>query len=157
MSIWKRYICIFLSTLSLRRATPHTGCPRPVVDISIHALLAESDTWLVASYATGQIFLSTLSLRRATDRGVTLPPHEQISIHALLAESDFVVVALRHIHGVISIHALLAESDHPLYISVCPYSKFLSTLSLRRATRYLLQKAMSVFISIHALLAESDA
>ena len=59
----------FLSTLSLRRATdravlhlraqkhfyprspcgerlPHPGSPRPVVDISIHALLAESDLFL---------------------------------------------------------------------------------------------------------------
>ena len=56
----------FLSTLSLRRATALRHVHRIKAHISIHALLAESDAWPVASYATGQIFLSTLSLRRAT-------------------------------------------------------------------------------------------
>ena len=56
----------------------------------------------------------------------------------------------------ISIHALLAESDNPIPHQDYLQNQFLSTLSLRRAT-----KAMSVFkwdlpISIHALLAESD-
>ena len=59
-------LIIFLSTLSLRRATYWfgvlvVGCP-----ISIHALLAESDGgFAVGSWPHG-IFLSTLSLRRAT-------------------------------------------------------------------------------------------
>ena len=78
---------IFLSTLSLRRATPAPVPCRPDADISIHALLAESDSghgnWCRVPY---------------------------ISIHALLAESDqpgnIVDAAIR-----ISIHALLAESD----------------------------------------------
>ena len=80
---------IFLSTLSLRRATNgHETTPYRVV-ISIHALLAESDILTeINKMATGQIsihallaesdqppmtvpprpktFLSTLSLRRAT-------------------------------------------------------------------------------------------
>ena len=56
----------------------------------------------------------------------------------------------------ISIHALLAESDQQSRGSYIRTEKFLSTLSLRRATvqhrlRLVLQK-----ISIHALLAESD-
>ena len=34
---------LFLSTLSLRRATPRAGIVGPVTIISIHALLAESD------------------------------------------------------------------------------------------------------------------
>ena len=57
---------VFLSTLSLRRATKSRfkDCPR--IDISIHALLAESDFNVpFARFAIG-IFLSTLSLRRAT-------------------------------------------------------------------------------------------
>ena len=56
---------IFLSTLSLRRATFKRWCVRNYVDISIHALLAESDSW----------------------RGA-FAPRNNISIHALLAESD---------------------------------------------------------------------
>ena len=56
--------------------------------ISIHALLAESDT----SYG-----------QEASN--------QTISIHALLAESDVTVLGIQHRVG-ISIHALLAESDH---------------------------------------------
>ena len=102
-----------------------------------------------------------------------------ISIHALLAESD-------HSAGcncrnarpdfyprspcgerptksgpgansrTISIHALLAESDTLL---LCPFLyllKFLSTLSLRRATAVIRRAVWAYYISIHALLAESD-
>ena len=81
--------------------------------------------------------------------------------------------------AVISIHALLAESDvaslrffwrrfryfYPrspcgerriTTTTICIVSKFLSTLSLRRATGFQLAHADAVTISIHALLAESD-
>ena len=105
---------IFLSTLSLRRATLEiisiVDC-RP--DISIHALLAESDplrffrdffnqrflstlslrraTTNVAQWAVQLGFLSTLSLRRATtDQPPNFPCVQIISIHALLAESDLI-------------------------------------------------------------------
>ena len=57
---------VFLSTLSLRRATVKAPCMQVIFDISIHALLAESDP-----------------LKNA----ITAVP-QQISIHALLAESD---------------------------------------------------------------------
>ena len=85
-------IAAFLSTLSLRRATLHPLCvgfmpayfyPRspcgerpqtsittPVVySISIHALLAESDSSADEFMRFNAIFLSTLSLRRATAAG----------------------------------------------------------------------------------------
>ena len=78
---------LFLSTLSLRRATNSAYGALDGASISIHALLAESDELVKA------------------DTGEHL-----ISIHALLAESD----ALHHSQFfgfVISIHALLAESD----------------------------------------------
>ena len=79
------------------------------------------------------LFLSTLSLRRATANAVDqiLPGH--ISIHALLAESDVQVVIIV-MHTLISIHALLAESDPPYNLMIHHAKKFLSTLSLRRAT-----------------------
>ena len=79
--------CLFLSTLSLRRATPHHAGRGCNAEISIHALLAESD--------------------RNDTSG---PAGRCISIHALLAESDRVGVRDSHVR-VISIHALLAESD----------------------------------------------
>ncbi len=80
--------------------------------ISIHALLAESDVFV---------------LRKIT---ITV----DISIHALLAESD----ANDAINGCnsdfISIHALLAESDGGGLLNCFVKILFLSTLSLRRAT-----------------------
>ena len=147
------------------------------------------------------IFLSTLSLRRATDDMIFEEQTQQISIHALLAESDPSFCALPSKAG-ISIHALLAESDAPnrrpyhcnrnfyprspcgerlrLFFIIFNLFRFLSTLSLRRATAS--QGAIAGYqmnfyprspcgerhlatwkpdyicrISIHALLAESDA
>ena len=58
-----------------------------------------------------------------------------ISIHALLAESDGVHYDNYNLHCVISIHALLAESDCHRTIPAATTSRFLSTLSLRRATQ----------------------
>ena len=81
-------VLIFLSTLSLRRATHYDNYNLHCVDISIHALLAESDDTskdiiktarnfyprspcgerqdTVSAPNRPQEFLSTLSLRRAT-------------------------------------------------------------------------------------------
>ena len=56
----------FLSTLSLRRATRFRSVKHTEIDISIHALLAESDDDLDPSSTRRLTFLSTLSLRRAT-------------------------------------------------------------------------------------------
>ena len=101
---------LFLSTLSLRRATRQRGLAGGALPISIHALLAESDS--NTGFVTAPIarFLSTLSLRRATQsrrRGNTI---RSISIHALLAESDIILCNVDQLFD-ISIHALLAESD----------------------------------------------
>ena len=150
-----------------------------VCGISIHALLAESDNVVVHSAHPHKSFLSTLSLRRATVMPFfcdfpaqflsTLSLRRatsyfilkiksiKISIHALLAESDCFSVPY-WFKVTISIHALLAESDIAFlfYNSIC--HKFLSTLSLRRATRMNWLRIAGVEdISIHALLAESDA
>ena len=57
---------IFLSTLSLRRATTSEVSERVPLAISIHALLAESDLQLKPPVQAHRQFLSTLSLRRAT-------------------------------------------------------------------------------------------
>ena len=192
----------FLSTLSLRRATgrffiymllfqyfyPRSPCGERrrgaancYLDniISIHALLAESDNLRVVDGSKSSI----------------------ISIHALLAESDgkFIVYQWCNcnfyprspcgerlsIHTAparshkISIHALLAESDYPKGFRWQNQRQFLSTLSLRRATKFVnlrvvdgsflstlsLRRATDFGasrpknsrISIHALLAESDS
>ena len=129
---------LFLSTLSLRRATSSGMSFSVVRYISIHALLAESDRQSTQKamnmpnfyprspcgerlnahlyYHSRGLFLSTLSLRRATLANARNSPSNQISIHALLAESD-ISCSLRYwSRANISIHALLAESDsHPTH------------------------------------------
>ena len=103
----------------------------------------------------------------------------EISIHALLAESDYTAI-VKHLLLKISIHALLAESDLLILPGRFTRSAFLSTLSLRRATRTPASRLLRqsnfyprspcgerlkeveklsrvTVISIHALLAESDS
>ena len=105
-----------------------------------------------------RLFLSTLSLRRATQQKsgdgktnvnfyprspcgerqgtqLTVADVYKISIHALLAESDPAPVA-RGPDAHISIHALLAESDATEAATTANEALFLSTLSLRRATKH---------------------
>ena len=124
--------------------------------ISIHALLAESDTIFAVRPYDAPIFLSTLSLRRATGTQLTVADVYKISIHALLAESDDTgkeswpsrsnfyprspcgerqqLPKIGKCACTISIHALLAESDRGLTLLY-----------------------IDCRISIHALLAESDS
>ena len=124
--------------------------------ISIHALLAESDFDHGIALIPHQQFLSTLSLRRATAVCNQLLFDTLISIHALLAESDRLKMLSRQCPSRISIHALLAESDRQTRNCSRLSQPFLSTLSLRRATRSAGPLQAGYTISIHALLAESD-
>ena len=168
----------FLSTLSLRRATRKTQRPYVKDSISIHALLAESDTTGCPTDTSLKAFLSTLSLRRATSLFCPLPyPYryfyprspcgERLTVWPVaLAQLSFLsTLSLRRAtypsascrpRAAISIHALLAESDNPSrgifgaarhfyprspcgerqnnVLSTFDGIKFLSTLSLRRAT-----------------------
>ena len=170
---------IFLSTLSLRRAT------FPIVPAELITL----------------VFLSTLSLRRATracaiacmvfndfyprspcgerPRRSPLPScAEYFYPRSPCGERRLVGMGRMNNH-IISIHALLAESDLGNVVVGSRMSRFLSTLSLRRATPidvpqyqiledfyprspcgerliYCHLLCTSYSISIHALLAESD-
>ena len=131
--VYMRTVSLFLSTLSLRRATRAANCQQRNHQISIHALLAESDPLLMFWLFRLSRFLSTLSLRRATQCRRPRPRPRFISIHALLAESDRVLQKRCH-EFLISIHALLAESDSKPRALKSRRMVFLSTLSLRRAT-----------------------
>ena len=146
----------FLSTLSLRRATdlvadngdkaydfyPRSPCgerPRTLpalplpIEISIHALLAESDQTRICSTFRLNHFYPRSPCGERPPCKKTYPCGSLISIHALLAESDASRASRQQPAG-ISIHALLAESDK------------------RRHKKHLISQV----ISIHALLAESD-
>ena len=103
--------CVFLSTLSLRRAT------------NLSMLYNAVKSYFYPRSPCGE---RPLTPARMSSR---LP----ISIHALLAESDN--SSYGALDGAsISIHALLAESDWQAGAMQLPTAPFLSTLSLRRAT-----------------------
>ena len=80
---------IFLSTLSLRRATSNEGGKD-----------ADNGNFYPRS-PCGERLKEVEKLSRVT----------VISIHALLAESDYSSRIIMSVLGLISIHALLAESD----------------------------------------------
>ena len=146
---------LFLSTLSLRRATCQYPRLFPLRSISIHALLAESDG---GDAAAGDC--------------------TAISIHALLAESDATAAVLTlEINQFLSTLSLrratgAATNTRARHLNFYPRSPcgerrnnsnnelvctvFLSTLSLRRATCNNCIFCFCHKISIHALLAESD-
>ena len=155
----KRLEAIFLSTLSLRRATHNHWCSwsqschfyprspcgeRPV----LHQSRKQTQRNFYPRSPCGERLL-----RRSASYN-----YHSISIHALLAESDThpIDVPVRIVE--ISIHALLAESDDITPAGkVRPWASFLSTLSLRRATVMPFLAVLQTYISIHALLAESDS
>ena len=101
---------LFLSTLSLRRATARRASRQQPAGISIHALLAESDFW--NSYPTPQrwLFLSTLSLRRAT-KHLENRAQDLAFLSTLSLRRATIFGHYEYITAAISIHALLAESD----------------------------------------------
>ena len=125
---------IFLSTLSLRRATCAIPGVRRTVPISIHALLAESDLASLRPRSTATRFLSTLSLRRATIFN-TLQIIVDGYFYPRSPCGERLAIAVGFLDDLtISIHALLAESDFLLLVIRWLIHRFLSTLSLRRAT-----------------------
>ena len=102
---------VFLSTLSLRRATTWDVFLQKLNFISIHALLAESDRVKKALLLHLALFLSTLSLRRATpvgdeNRRILFDFYPRSPCGERLSKQRIQAQAL-----MISIHALLAESD----------------------------------------------
>ena len=147
---------IFLSTLSLRRATRGISSGSAETANFYPRSPCGERREPTAFRTPHQRFLSTLSLRRATKCLRALVFTKPISIHALLAESDLTSVVnstgtmdfyprspcgerlklftKRFRDTLISIHALLAESDSMRIDMDNNFGGFLSTLSLRRAT-----------------------
>ena len=127
----------------------------PGIQISIHALLAESDCSSPLMWPWSPLFLSTLSLRRATLATGYIPVSKGISIHALLAESDSHSNSACVTPWNFYPRSPCGERRWPA-TGAGQLAVFLSTLSLRRATANVGSYAAQIVISIHALLAESD-
>ena len=130
----------------------------PIVEvISIHALLAESDPQWHSRCRRFSDFYPRSPCGERLERRRCYLRRLQISIHALLAESDLNGFRKVVYWSKISIHALLAESDIQPMSGCTATRRFLSTLSLRRATLPSAPARQRCHdISIHALLAESD-
>ena len=103
----------FLSTLSLRRATLEPSSTRRLTNISIHALLAESDREREPALSQSSEFLSTLSLRRAT----------------LFGALCWLIIKI--FLSTLSLRRATSGNNSNMLCNV----EFLSTLSLRRATK----------------------
>ena len=79
-----------------------------------------------------------------------------ISIHALLAESDIVILRKKDTPSQFLSTLSLRRATRQFPCQSPEKSEFLSTLSLRRATSGRPETRQPCAISIHALLAESD-
>ena len=80
---------LFLSTLSLRRATARPICGKRSINISIHALLAESDHLTRTATQSPPYFYPRSPCGERQPQYHDWQPAPKISIHALLAESDW--------------------------------------------------------------------
>ena len=150
-------LVIFLSTLSLRRATANwfdlwgwaeyfyprspcgerPGCQRPyghpTTDFYPRSPCGERHQEWSGSQQPRDFYPRSPCGERQPEKSESLTTY-LISIHALLAESDVFLLRKITITVDISIHALLAESDIFLVLPGYKSFRFLSTLSLRRAT-----------------------
>ena len=161
----------------MRRATAAEHRLLALNSISIHALLAESDLIHITQYSMCKISIHALLAEsdkpdkkagsQEKDFYPRSPCGERPFFYSLTACRQYFYprspCGERHQgqkvqdqEGHISIHALLAESDCARGPLRAKGPKFLSTLSLRRATKMKLLSQMTTDISIHALLAESD-
>ena len=166
------------SMLSLRRATLFNGCfplvmghfyPRSPCGerlkcaryantrcvISIHALLAESDWRTPSAYSRTTYFYPRSPCGERLPQLGIIQPVADISIHALLAESDRTGRSCSTCHPHFYPRSPCGERRCMMVRSLVTVA-FLSTLSLRRATRKTQRPYVKDSISIHALLAESD-
>ena len=127
------FICIFLSTLSLRRATNCTSIGRPKrLYFYPRSPCGERQRAEIRA-SSQQEFLSTLSLRRATPRGGSCYLDNIISIHALLAESD--PLKSESLTTYLDFYPRSPCGERLIFsLPLVLISLFLSTLSLRRAT-----------------------
>ena len=123
--------------------------------ISIHALLAESEPRFRPGRRPYSHFYPRSPCGERRWSGRLAPLVKEISIHALLAESDAVRWAFEDWYIDFYPRSPCGER-HKSVETITVNFTFLSTLSLRRATGSAKRYQAYFDISIHALLAESD-
>ncbi len=129
----------------------------PIIhDISIHALLAESDPPIMSPSGMNSNFNPRSPCGERLSGLVVLVKVPGISIHALLAESDLGFCPWQPWSRPISIHALLAESDRNLAATLDGMQEISIHALLAESDNMQFSPSRGEGISIHALLAESD-
>ena len=172
----KLSIEVFLSTLSLRRATQTYYCENtPQINFYPRSPCGERPRLQTTASPISNFyprspcgerhfchcipaeefqFLSTLSLRRATVISARRDaPQKFLSTLSLRRATRFAQIPEVHFRFLSTLSLRRATAEWRLYIKL---RRFLSTLSLRRATRGAEMVFLGLRISIHALLAESD-
>ena len=147
---------IFLSTLSLRRATrDYNRNKRPVRHFYPRSPCGERRGAFCIKCHGITLFLSTLSLRRATKQAQKEYDEWRISIHALLAESDLHACMFRR--AVLYFYPRSPCGERPMLPPFMLYLTHISIHALLAESDLLPPCFLPVNdISIHALLAESD-
>ena len=151
------HINVFLSTLSLRRATG-SNLVRDTQNSDFYPRSPCGERhikFIIACYTIDNFYPRSPCGERLQKCG-----HELLKCGNFYPRSPcgerLATGQIKPGSGTISIHALLAESDRPSKQCAETGKRFLSTLSLRRATRISKAHGRTSAISIHALLAESD-
>ena len=148
-------VSLFLSTLSLRRATHSRGLNKAEVINFYPRSPCGERLWTLRTVSVRKTFLSTLSLRRATSRGVSRQTAQKFLSTLSLRRATWYACSIAHTAKNFYPRSPCGERRHFIN-AVVSYSIFLSTLSLRRATMTDGSICFDSSISIHALLAESD-
>ena len=146
----------FLSTLSLRRATTAPRALQRCLPEFLSTLSLRRATCRICTLTTGAVYFYPRSPCGERPGGVLqLVKQQAISIHALLAESDHYSMGRYAQSFNFYPRSPCGErrSNQPVTMRTW---RFLSTLSLRRATVHYDNYNLHCVISIHALLAESD-
>ena len=147
--------CIFLSTLSLRRATGLRRCAGfRQCDFYPRSPCGERQITPAAPRERADFYPRSPCGERRRIPALMYSLYK-ISIHALLAESDLFLWTSYYYNQQFLSTLSLRRATHSGFASAgAPL--FLSTLSLRRATTCNNNRPFAGLISIHALLAESD-
>ena len=151
-----RALCrLFLSTLSLRRATQWALNRHGNRVISIHALLAESDAIRLRSTLQNSDFYPRSPCGERLCKAFSTFSASNFYPRSPCGERQNDCVGYC-IHAPISIHALLAESDLFLRSGPMTHQYFYPRSPCGERPAHFARQIHSVGISIHALLAESD-
>ena len=146
---------VFLSTLSLRRATLGPKTEHEGNRISIHALLAESDQRKIDQKSSSKTFLSTLSLRRATANGGVLL-NSFINFYPRSPCGERLVTVGLLMFNLYFYPRSPCGERRKKSGSIPPTAHFYPRSPCGERPAHFASQIHSVGISIHALLAESD-